>query len=33
MAGRNGKKITIRWVTPDGQTITRLVAVAQIPPQ
>jgi S1-C subfamily serine protease len=28
-----GKKITISWVTPAGQTITRPVTLAQIPPQ
>jgi S1-C subfamily serine protease len=28
-----GKEITISWVTPAGQTITRAVALAQIPPQ
>jgi S1-C subfamily serine protease len=28
-----GKKITISWVTPDGQTITRPLTLAQIPPQ
>ncbi len=30
---RAGKKITVVWVTPAGQTITRLVTLAQIPPQ
>ncbi len=28
-----GKKITISWVTPAGQTITRPVTLAQVPPQ
>jgi S1-C subfamily serine protease len=28
-----GKEITISWVTPAGQTITRAVVLAQIPPQ
>jgi hypothetical protein len=28
-----GKMITLVWITPDGQTITRLLTLAQIPPQ
>jgi S1-C subfamily serine protease len=28
-----GKKITVIWVTPAGQTITRAVTLAQMPPQ
>jgi hypothetical protein len=28
-----GKTITIVWVTPDGQTVTHKITLAQIPPQ
>jgi S1-C subfamily serine protease len=28
-----GKTITLVWVTPDGQTVTHSLTLAQIPPQ
>jgi PDZ domain-containing secreted protein len=28
-----GKTVTIVWVTPDGQTVTNKITLAQIPPQ
>ena len=28
-----GKTVTIVWVTPDGQTVTHEITLAQIPPQ